>query len=326
MIDLAFHSLSAVLHLLCSALFLVPPIRPGLSLLHPAPRPQQLPLPPNQPLFSCTTCSHVFNTKAALMRHREKHHPASSGKTYKCTDYSSSTCHKSVSVNSTQIHTKKSQYSCSVCDKHPYSCKVCGKIFSSSSFLKEHSCPTHISMEPYTCSTGKKLYTCNVCDKKFSYSSKFQNHMRIHTGERPFPCNFCAKTFSNFACLRKHTRTHTGERPYPCLFCGKRYSTSSTLKNHTRIHTGERPYTCTVCEKTFIISSTLKAHSRIHTGERPYTCTFCGKAFSLLCVLHSICPFLVLMTKNVSKKKNLFNFPKLCPSLHLKNNKTRYLL
>uniref|UniRef100_UPI00358E225B uncharacterized protein isoform X1 n=1 Tax=Myxine glutinosa TaxID=7769 RepID=UPI00358E225B len=55
--------------------------------------------------FCCTLCSHTFNTKDALMRHRKRHQPVSSDEA----------CYETTLVNHTLIHAKERPYTCSMC-------------------------------------------------------------------------------------------------------------------------------------------------------------------------------------------------------------------
>ncbi|XP_033940146.1 zinc finger protein ZFP2-like [Pseudochaenichthys georgianus] len=153
---------------------------------------------------------------------------------------------------------------------HQLKCDICEKDFTYKSKLQSH-------MRVHT---GEKPYSCKICGKDFRHKFNLTIHLRIHSGEKPYDCKTCGKGFSDISALKSHLRTHTGEKPFSCQTCGKQFSHSASLTIHSRTHTGEKPYSCETCGKGFKCSSELKVHLRSHTGEKPFSCQTCGKQFS----------------------------------------------
>lgn len=109
---------------------------------------------------------------------------------------------------------------------NPKCCQLCGKLFRSTSSLKEHMA-VHAGLKPHR---------CLVCGKECRRKGDLKIHTRIHTGEKPFRCSLCCKSFTHSGHLRKHIRSHTGERPYRCDVCGRGFLQSAHLKSHLGTH------------------------------------------------------------------------------------------
>ncbi|XP_037661721.1 zinc finger protein 596-like [Choloepus didactylus] len=177
-----------------------------------------------------------------------------------------------------------------------YKCHLCGKVFRSSSGLRqlekihtgEKPCGYHLCGKDFTGSstlrqherihTVEDPYICHLCGNSLSQSFNLRLHERIRNVEKLYACHICGKDFTNSTTLRQCERTHTEVKAYVCHVCGKDFTNSSTLRQHKRIHTGEKPYVCSMCGKSFSHCGTLRRHERIHTGEKPYVCSMCYKS------------------------------------------------
>jgi len=70
----------------------------------------------------------------------------------------------------------------------------------------------------------KVKHECHVCGEAFSWPSRLQQHMTVHTGDKPYRCQVCDKACSHSSTLKKHMKTvHGGEKSHICQTCGKAF-------------------------------------------------------------------------------------------------------
>ncbi|XP_037653762.1 zinc finger protein 705A-like [Choloepus didactylus] len=101
-------------------------------------------------------------------------------------------------------------------------------------------------------------YNCHLCGKVFRSSSGLRQLEKIHTGEKPYGYHLCGKDFTGSTTLRQCETTHTEVKAYVCHVCGKDFTDISTLRQHERTHTGEKPCICNMCGKSFIQRGILR--------------------------------------------------------------------
>lgn len=102
-----------------------------------------------------------------------------------------------------------------------FQCSVCTVIFTSELALEAHVKACH-------------KYFCEVCHKKFTSSSGYYMHNRIHHGNDDTVqiCKICGKRFGSASRLKRHLSSHSTDRPYQCVYCKKAYKHKDTLENH----------------------------------------------------------------------------------------------
>lgn len=106
-------------------------------------------------------------------------------------------------------------------DKDSFRCSVCAIVFTSELALESHVKACH-------------KYFCEVCRKKFTSSSGYYMHNRIHHGNDDTVqiCKICGKRFGSASRLKRHLSSHSTDRPYLCVYCKKSYKHKDTLENH----------------------------------------------------------------------------------------------
>lgn len=153
---------------------------------------------------------------------------------------------------------------------NPLQCDMCNKRFTKTSHYNRHL-KIHSKV---------KGYTCHLCNKGFARSEQLVNHMNAHSGVKPHVCNICTKGFNQVSNLKDHMRTHNGEKPFLCSICGKGFNQLGNLRQHTVRHSGVKAHLCSTCGSGFASKGELCAHLRKHTGARPFVCPICNHGFT----------------------------------------------
>lgn len=63
-------------------------------------------------------------------------------------------------------------------------------------------------------------------------------HERTHTKDKPLECDVCGKKFSESSNFAKHRRIHGEQGKHACKIpgCGKNFHRSDQLKKHMKVH------------------------------------------------------------------------------------------
>ncbi|KAB0798528.1 hypothetical protein PPYR_09521 [Photinus pyralis] len=149
-------------------------------------------------------------------------------------------------------------------------CNICNKKFTKTSHYTRHL-KIHAKV---------KAYSCQLCNKGFARSEQLVNHMNAHSGVKPHVCSICNKGFNQVSNLKDHMRTHNGEKPFLCSICGKGFNQLGNLRQHTVRHSGVKAHLCSTCGSGFASKGELCAHLRKHTGARPFVCPICNHGFT----------------------------------------------
>lgn len=108
-------------------------------------------------------------------------------------------------------------------------CPDCGKIFTRTSFMKNHYNFVHLKMNKHC---------CNKCDKKYTTGYGLRKHIeRVHKKILPVKdkiCDLCGRGFATNKILTNHRRTHTGERPYKCMHCPAAFVQKFAMQTHQK--------------------------------------------------------------------------------------------
>uniref|UniRef100_A0A1I8MIU9 C2H2-type domain-containing protein n=1 Tax=Musca domestica TaxID=7370 RepID=A0A1I8MIU9_MUSDO len=223
-----------------------------------------------QPPYICGygNCKRQFNRWVYYEKHL-KHHNCSTV-IFKCDVNNCNRKYKNKSA--LNIHQRKAHNIGPELKQHM--CEKCGKVFKSSTVLKDHSF-THVDRSelPYVCNEAD-------CSKKFSTKEKLKIHKLRHAGVRNYICPHCGMRKTTRNELKIHINYHTLERTWPCQFCSKVCNSAGNLKMHVRnIHERTKDFACSYCERTFAKADTRKYHEMTHTGEKPHACEICGRRF-----------------------------------------------
>jgi uncharacterized Zn-finger protein len=120
-------------------------------------------------LFSCDTCSILYDNADALVMHLECKH---SVKARVSEEGETSTRDKKEAQNRGGCHQTSTR-------PRLYLCEFCGKSYTQSSHLWQHL-RFHQGVKPFVC-------TYDNCDRRFTIRPDLNDHIRkMHTGERPF--------------------------------------------------------------------------------------------------------------------------------------------
>jgi uncharacterized Zn-finger protein len=144
-----------------------------------------------------------------------------------------------------------------IAKEKPYKCEYsnCNKTFSNPSSRYQH-------MRLHT----EKKFTCNECDKVFISSTKFKDHIFMHTtGKKPYQCKTCNHTFTTESSLNRHINSiHTQTTIYTYKFCNQQNTDRSNHIRHVKSHTQKKIYTCDFCDLQIARKATYTQHMNMH--------------------------------------------------------------
>ena len=149
-------------------------------------------------------------------------------------------------------------------EKEQYPCHICGKVFLTSTYLKDH-----IAIH------GDAIHKCNQCDRSFKTPKNLKNHIIRDHEEKKHVCEECGQKFAFKHKLIQHFTTfHTDLKEFACKQCDYKGATNKLLYSHMAVHKLPK-YSCDFCGKKFRQNSSMRAHRMTHTGEKPYGCREC---------------------------------------------------
>lgn len=176
-------------------------------------------------------------------------------------------------------------------------CGSCGKMFGSSTKLRQHNLRVH---------HRQPSHFCPQCDFAGFTSDDVRRHQcRCHANvvgeELRHPCTFCTAEFSSAVALRNHCRrvhvpqmedeqqqtkesadtTKSCATKYQCHLCTVVTKTRRLLARHLlTVHeegsAEDKPLRCNTCEFACRHQLVLEQHLRSHGGSRLYKCADCS--------------------------------------------------
>ena len=184
---------------------------------------------------TCSTCSKVCRSVAALKDHCSTQHEGEGLQCEQC-DYRSSS-RRALSSHIT-LH-----------NEHEMLCGVCGETCSSEWLLKTHKKEKHQSRRG-------EVRNCGQCGQLFRDSKALKGHLKVvHVEEeKKFPCSFCSHKARSKHQLLVHESLHL-PATLPCPNCGSLHHTQHYLDRHIRtVHGGEggKVHQCGQCGKGFM--------------------------------------------------------------------------
>lgn len=201
-------------------------------------------------IFSCSVCANSFVDRHLLEKHLAVHQGTDSP-VFRC-----HLCGQSFDSDAACRH-HISQHRSGMGDDHRQGFVEQHGILKRK--VPEEFLPDDAALQAQT---GHSKYSCKVCGKKFSHTSEFNYHRRIHTGEKPYQCKVCQKFFRGRSTIKCHLKTHSGALMYRCTVCGHYSSTLNLMSKHIGVHRGNLPLDFTI-EQTFM----YVIHSK--EGEKP---------------------------------------------------------
>lgn len=184
--------------------------------------------------FQCSKCSYLYESKAYLEHHQQKHAEESESicevcnKTFKTV--------RAMGIHVTHMHpevAKSPSLQVLRSLRYPHGCDQCPVRFKTPTELRAHKLCRHSGVAGKRIVSNERNFQCHYCHKAFKHNCALQTHLRTHTGERPFECPHCTKAFNIHQTLKDHiVSVHTKEFKLHCLLCGKGVVNNTKLKQH----------------------------------------------------------------------------------------------
>ncbi|KAJ8982492.1 hypothetical protein NQ317_019276 [Molorchus minor] len=152
-------------------------------------------------------------------------------------------------------------------------CSICNIGFIKVSDYKSHMV-SHSTDKKYPCTEcGKSYKTVISVIKKFVSQKSLDSHLKYHEGRvKKNNCNICGKTFTSG--FEEHLRVHNNLREFECEHCDMKFNTKGSLSKHVKKKHGansaepEKNYKfITIIFLELFLGDFLKKNSVIMVGD-----------------------------------------------------------
>lgn len=184
--------------------------------------------------FQCSKCPYLYESKAYLEHHQQKHAEESQSVCEICSKTFKTV--RAMGIHVTHMHpevAKSPSLQVLRSLRYPHGCDQCPVRFKTPTELRAHKLCRHSGVAGKRLASAERNFECHFCGKAFKHNCALQTHLRTHTGERPFECPHCTKAFTIHQTLKDHiVSVHTKDFKLHCLLCGKGVVNNTKLKQH----------------------------------------------------------------------------------------------
>ena len=103
---------------------------------------------------------------------------------------------------------------------------------------------------------------CGECGKMFSSTSALKEHGLVHSDVRKFRCHICDKAFKRSGECNRHVKEHSDVRNHKCGICDRRFKRKSSCNRHMDGHWNIKNFKCTKCGRGFAHYHSALSHEK----------------------------------------------------------------